>query len=138
MGWRGTDNGPNTGAANMYGVFLGFHIAPNDWKLTVHSGDYFFIRGPLLLIAGLLEFFLGNTFTFVVFISYGKSEPMLDLRMSGFKSLLLTNALFFHSGHLLHPCGQFPAVLQCRRRIFRERFRQCCWSSNAGLQRKFR
>ena len=39
--------------------------------LTVCSGAYFFIGGPFLLIAGLLEFFLGNTFTFVVFISYG-------------------------------------------------------------------
>lgn len=42
--------------------------------LTVFSGAYFFIGGPFLLISGLLEFFLGNTFTFVVFISYGKLE----------------------------------------------------------------
>ena len=40
-------------------------------NLTVCSGAYFFIGGPFLLISGLLEFFLGNTFTFVVFISYG-------------------------------------------------------------------
>lgn len=69
MGWRGTNIGPNTGAANMYGV-LEFPIALTDQRLTVCSGDYFFIGGPLLLIAGLLEFLLGNTFTFVVFISY--------------------------------------------------------------------
>jgi hypothetical protein len=44
--------------------------------LTICSGAYFFIGGPFLLIAGLLEFFLGNTFTFVVFISYGEFEPL--------------------------------------------------------------
>ncbi|KAK3704136.1 hypothetical protein LTR37_013976 [Vermiconidia calcicola] len=50
MGWQHSNIGPNTGAANI--------------------GDYWFIGGPLLLIAGLLEFILGNTFTFVVFVSY--------------------------------------------------------------------
>ena len=44
-------------------VFSGLH--------TFDSGDYWFIGGPLLLIAGIFEFILGNTFTYVVFISYG-------------------------------------------------------------------
>ena len=70
MGWRGTNIGPNTGAANMYELLFEFPSTAVDHQLTICSGDYFFIGGPLLLIAGLLEFFLGNTFTFVVFVSY--------------------------------------------------------------------
>lgn len=38
---------------------------------SIQSGVYFFIGGPLLFIAGILEFFLGNTFPFVVFMTYG-------------------------------------------------------------------
>ncbi|KAK4629055.1 hypothetical protein CLAFUW4_07759 [Fulvia fulva] len=34
-------------------------------------GAYYFIGGPSLWIASILEFFLGNTFTFVVFFLYG-------------------------------------------------------------------
>jgi succinate-acetate transporter protein len=35
------------------------------------SGAYLFFGGLLLIISGLLEFFLGNTFPFVVFMSFG-------------------------------------------------------------------
>ncbi|EME38267.1 hypothetical protein DOTSEDRAFT_181338 [Dothistroma septosporum NZE10] len=34
-------------------------------------GVYYFLGGPALWIAAILEFFLGNTFTFVVFFIYG-------------------------------------------------------------------
>lgn len=36
------------------------------------SGVFFFIGGPCLWVGGLLEFFLGNTFSFVVFFIYGQ------------------------------------------------------------------
>jgi succinate-acetate transporter protein len=68
MGWRGTNIGPNSGAANMYVLHSQLCVQAT---LTASSGAYFFIGGPFLLISGLLEFFLGNTFTFVVFVSYG-------------------------------------------------------------------
>ncbi|KAF8535594.1 GPR1/FUN34/yaaH family-domain-containing protein, partial [Trichophaea hybrida] len=48
MGWRGADG---SGAAN--------------------NGVNFFCGGVLMLLGGFLEFFLGNTFAFVVFCSYG-------------------------------------------------------------------
>jgi succinate-acetate transporter protein len=48
MGWRGADG---SGSAN--------------------NGAHFFCGGVLLLLGGILEFFLGNTFAFVVFGSYG-------------------------------------------------------------------
>lgn len=35
------------------------------------SGVYVFMGGVLLLISGVLEFFLGNTFPYVVFCSFG-------------------------------------------------------------------
>ena len=35
------------------------------------SGAYFFFGGILLLVGGILEFIIGNTFPFVVFMSYG-------------------------------------------------------------------
>jgi hypothetical protein len=36
-----------------------------------HRGVYMFFGGALLIISGLLEFTLGNTFSFVVFMSFG-------------------------------------------------------------------
>ncbi|KAL8823598.1 MAG: hypothetical protein Q9191_005713 [Dirinaria sp. TL-2023a] len=48
MGWRGA------GESGIAGV-----------------GSYYFIGGMLMTLGGLLEFFLGNTFSFVVFCSYG-------------------------------------------------------------------
>ena len=35
-------------------------------------GVYYFIGGFLMSLGGILEFFLGNTFSFVVFVSFGK------------------------------------------------------------------
>ncbi|KAI9873859.1 MAG: hypothetical protein M1830_010515 [Pleopsidium flavum] len=35
------------------------------------TGTYFFMGGVLMIIGGVLEFFLGNTFPFVVFCSFG-------------------------------------------------------------------
>ncbi|KAI9745419.1 MAG: hypothetical protein M1818_000953 [Claussenomyces sp. TS43310] len=35
------------------------------------TGAYYFFGGLLMIVGGLLEFFLGNTFPFVVFSSYG-------------------------------------------------------------------
>ncbi|KAL8952285.1 MAG: hypothetical protein Q9222_001816, partial [Ikaeria aurantiellina] len=48
MGWRGAGGG---GAATL--------------------GSYYFLGGMLMTLGGILEFFLGNTFAFVVFCSYG-------------------------------------------------------------------
>ncbi|RDW65089.1 hypothetical protein BP6252_10740 [Coleophoma cylindrospora] len=48
MGWRG---GGGSGAAG--------------------TASYFFFGGILMLVGGILEFFLGNTFPFVVFGSFG-------------------------------------------------------------------
>lgn len=48
MGWRGADGG---GIATV--------------------GAYYFIGGFLMSLGGILEFFLGNTFSFVVFCSFG-------------------------------------------------------------------
>ena len=39
-------------------------------------GDFVFLSGPLLILSGLMEFILGNTFSFVVFMSYGKSSAL--------------------------------------------------------------
>ncbi|KAK9374318.1 GPR1/FUN34/yaaH family-domain-containing protein [Lipomyces chichibuensis] len=35
------------------------------------TGAYFFLGGLLLVLSGIFEFFLGNTFSFVVFCSFG-------------------------------------------------------------------
>ncbi|TVY14460.1 Protein alcS [Lachnellula arida] len=48
MGWRGSGG---SGAASL--------------------GTYFYFGGLLMLVGGLLEFILGNTFPFVVFMAYG-------------------------------------------------------------------
>lgn len=36
-----------------------------------HSGAFFFMGGLLLILGGILEFFLGNSFSSVVFSTYG-------------------------------------------------------------------
>jgi len=38
---------------------------------SASTGDFVFLSGPLLILSGLMEFILGNTFSFVVFMSYG-------------------------------------------------------------------
>ena len=55
---------------------------------------YYFVGGFLMSLGGLLEFFLGNTFSFIVFLGYGKMTPWLrekcirlnvDQEASGFR-----------------------------------------------------
>ncbi|TIA28318.1 hypothetical protein D6C78_10800 [Aureobasidium pullulans] len=58
MGWAGAGGG---GAATV------------TMDLTaLDSGTFYFIGGLLMTLAGVLEFVLGNTFTFVVFCSFGE------------------------------------------------------------------
>lgn len=38
---------------------------------------FFFIGGPLDIFCGILEFFLGNTFPFAVFTTYGTSPTLM-------------------------------------------------------------
>lgn len=49
---------------------MGWRGAGGDGIATV--GAYYFIGGFLMSLGGILEFFLGNTFSFVVFCSFGK------------------------------------------------------------------
>jgi succinate-acetate transporter protein len=66
MGWGGSGEG---GAATMF-------VDPNytPWFSTnpSHSGTYLFVGGVLMIIAGIFEFVLGNTFPFVVSCGFGK------------------------------------------------------------------
>ena len=48
---------------------MGWRGAGGDGIATV--GVYYFIGGFLMSLGGILEFFLGNTFSFVVFCSFG-------------------------------------------------------------------
>jgi len=38
---------------------------------TVQTGGYYYMGGMCMVLGGVLEFFLGNTFPFVVFVSFG-------------------------------------------------------------------
>lgn len=44
-------------------------------------GAYYFMGGLLMLIGGVLEFFLGNTFPFVVFCSFVRTPSMLSSKL---------------------------------------------------------
>ena len=72
MGWRGA--GGNGAASMSVSVHLLYHISLHKafsyWLLP--RGAFYFVGGLLLLISGILDFILGNTFLFVVFASYGK------------------------------------------------------------------
>lgn len=48
---------------------MGWRGAAGDGIATI--GAYYFIGGFLMSLGGILEFFLGNTFSFVVFCSFG-------------------------------------------------------------------
>lgn len=47
-------------------------------NLSFYSGTYFFFGGMLMLLGGIGEFFLGNAFPTVVFLSFSKSIPHKD------------------------------------------------------------
>jgi len=49
---------------------MGWRGAGGNGVATI--GAYYFIGGFLMSLGGILEFFLGNTFSFVVFCSFGK------------------------------------------------------------------
>jgi succinate-acetate transporter protein len=62
MGWRGA-TGLN---ATMYAeIYL---LSGNECQYFVCRGANYYFGGMLLIIAGILEFFLGNTFPTVVFL----------------------------------------------------------------------
>lgn len=44
-------------------------------------GAYYFMGGLLMLVGGVLEFFLGNTFPFVVFCSFVRTPSMLSTKL---------------------------------------------------------
>jgi len=71
MGWRGADG---SGSANKCVHYTNI-VKSLELTSNVTSGVHFFCGGVLMLLGGLLEFFLGNTFAFVVFCSYGKRFP---------------------------------------------------------------
>ena len=68
MGWRGAGG---NGASDTSVFLVTKSKSPAD---NLASGAYFFIGGVLMIIGGVLEFFLGNTFPFVVFSSFGQSS----------------------------------------------------------------
>lgn len=58
---------------------MGWRGAGGDGIATV--GAYYFIGGFLMSLGGILEFFLGNTFSFVVFCSFGGFLPMRKIHI---------------------------------------------------------
>ena len=68
MGWRGAGGAGIAGVGSYYFIVSADPILLHrDDKLTWRQG------GLLMTLGGILEFFLGNTFSFVVFCSFGKS-----------------------------------------------------------------
>ncbi|CCG81050.1 putative Plasma membrane ammonium transporter [Taphrina deformans PYCC 5710] len=49
-------------------ILMGFRSAAGP---AVLLGSYYYMGGMCMVIGGVLEFFLGNTFPFVVFVSFG-------------------------------------------------------------------
>lgn len=68
-------------------------------QLTFESGVFLFIGGPCLWVGGLLEFFLGNTFSFVVFFIYGEYGG----QTAGFDVLTFSGGILFGWGATLQP-----------------------------------
>ena len=70
MGWRGAGEAGIAGVGSYYFIVsAALMLTRLDGKLTQRQG------GLLMTLGGILEFFLGNTFSFVVFCSFGKSAP---------------------------------------------------------------
>lgn len=72
MGWRGSGG---NGAATMYDTSHPLHTSYPQTRIYTyhppHRGVFFFFGGVLMLVGGFLEFIIGNTFPFVVFMSFG-------------------------------------------------------------------
>ena len=83
MGWRNAAAGPGP-------------------SLAVNVGACFFMGGLLMFTGGLLEFFLGNTFSFAVFVSYGMSRVSANIRCND-TELILLGGYFFSYGITLTP-----------------------------------
>lgn len=76
-----------------------------DGELTFaceHRGVFFFIGGPCQFFAGILEFFVGNTFPFVVFTTYG----------GVFLALAATLQPFYNSAGAYSATGSFADGLK--------------------------
>ncbi|KAH0174609.1 hypothetical protein KCU67_g674, partial [Aureobasidium melanogenum] len=101
MGWRGSGG---LGAANI--------------------GVYFFIGGPLLMISGLMEFILGNTFPFVVFVTYGGVSFSLGASLQPFYNAAgAYSPTGSHADGLTRPefnasLAFFPVAVACLNIIF--------------------
>lgn len=52
-------------------ILCGFQGADPPTSLIGLTGDYYFIGGIAMILAGIAEFILGNTFPFTVFITFG-------------------------------------------------------------------
>jgi hypothetical protein len=67
--------------ARRWGKWSGFHVSLHYWVplqfpldtrfANFHRGVFLFFGGLIMIIGGILEFVLGNTFPFVVFCSFG-------------------------------------------------------------------
>ena len=88
---------------------MGWRGAGVDGIATV--GAYYFIGGFLMSLGGILEFFLGNTFSFVVFCSFGKKAIY-----PGVQSVRVGNANISR-GFLVHTWLNTHAIFQCLRSL---------------------
>lgn len=83
---------------------MGWRGAGGDGIATV--GAYYFVGGFLMSLGGILEFFLGNTFSFVVFCSFGAFFP--SSRRSNFDTNLRNQR-----GLLVHAWLDTDTIIQC-------------------------
>ena len=66
-------------------------------------GVYYFIGGFLMSLGGILEFFLGNTFSFVVFVSFGKGPFPKHPTRSLIHDFFMAGGFWFTLGSTLTP-----------------------------------
>lgn len=72
--------------------------------MSLYSGVFYFIGGPLQIICGVLEFFLGNTFPFAVFTTYGMLLKIwLQRRRGSLIVLSVTGCIFLALAGTLTP-----------------------------------
>lgn len=85
MGWRGAASGPSIvgGASVLVAPVQVLRHSKDTNAARIFSGACFFMGGLLMFTGGVLECILGNTFSFIVFASYGELSSLRPIFVAG-------------------------------------------------------
>ncbi len=82
MGWKASGGGNDAGIAGVGSYYFIVCLLDCLWEEKRKKTNLYVKGGLLMTLGGILEFFLGNTFSFVVFCSFGMFGLYADVRVT--------------------------------------------------------